>query len=136
MPRAIYLFRDTYNMPKNHHKLARHTMRLQGVLTPRLFQRTVVHSFNTINANRGYSLYAGTMVNGRPHMIAKLYLIHSNFDGRNYNIFSTFYKPDGEIWRIKAGLSQDFFERSTKDYPSRPPFNPLFNNKIRDKVSG
>ena len=135
MARTIYLFRATYNFPNQHgRKLATQRLSNMGKLTPELFRAVVINSFNTVKDDRGYSLYSGILVGGKPHLIAKLYLVHSNKKKKTYDMFATFYKPDGELLRRKAGLPLRFFSKSDRDYPSRPPFNPQFNTKLMELV--
>ena len=129
MSKKVYLFVDKFNKPKDRSKLASHSITRIGLLSPGLFGAAVRQVEKSVNPERGFKLYAGTMTQGRPDFIAKLFLIHDNPE-----IFSTFYRPDGERLRRAAGLPKEL-ERSEKKYASRPAIGNEYNTRLLEIVA-
>jgi hypothetical protein len=126
----VYLFVDRFNKPKDRSQLASHHITRIGLLSPGLFGAAVNQTVKSVKKNpeKGFKLYAGTLKQGRPDFIAKLFLIHDNPE-----IFSTFYRPDGERLRKAAKLPKSL-ERSEKRYPSRPAIGNDYNTRILEIV--
>lgn len=115
-------------------KTSRHRQRLLGPATPERFRSAVTSVFNRTSLDgKAQVIYLARMVAGRkPVVIAKLFQVKRDKRGdKLFTIFAAFHHPDGERLRVKARLPKRI-DRSTVNYPSRPPFNPDFKAPFKN----
>ena len=137
------------SVPKqNTHKLNKHRIIIFGDADdekklPDVFNQAVSKAFAGINLqNRANIVYlADILPSGTPKLIAKLYQAKYNVIGKaprkkEQIKWGTFHYPDGVQLGHKAfgNMAYQFYERSDKVYPSRPPVPPGMNTLLRKLV--
>lgn len=130
MAQKLYLISDTTKKQKDHRILAKHKIKVLGVLSGGLYKRSVMSAFNRANLTEDRTcLYSGAIVRKQVKLIAKLYMVQKD-KGKPH--FAAICRPDGIQWAKRAKLRIEWFDRSPVEYPSRPPINPEYESKLRE----
>lgn len=125
---------DKPTVGSNHHQLATHHFKGVADISPGNFKALVERYFKSVKQEHNSVIIYAAMLRGRNvHLEAKLYRAVDQstiVDGqRIHTPFSMFYRPDGERWRLDAGIVK-FYDMSGKEYLSRPAINPHYADTI------